>query len=100
MLTLVHSIVSVLVLLADSVAGRFWNLKSLPCAISYTFFVGSVRADRSFALGLALPIMAALSGSDGVGQAGNGDPLAPSRISALLALALKVRTSIGRSRSS
>ena len=38
--------------------------------------------------------------SDGLGQAGNGDPMAPSRVSALLALAFKVRTTIGRSRGS
>ena len=55
---------------------------------------------RPLALGLAIPLVAALPGRDGVGEAGNGDPLAPSRVSALLALALKVRTAIGRSRSS
>src|ERR1700730_5246324 len=31
-------------------------------------------------------------------KAGNGDPMAPSRVSVLLALALEVRTTIGRSR--
>src|SRR6266851_3513101 len=44
--------------------------------------------------------VAALSGGDGLGQAGNGDPMAPSRVSAVLALALKVRTTIGNSRGS
>jgi hypothetical protein len=80
MLTLVHSIVSVL-------ACRFRSRAVLELEIvalrhQLNVLRRSVRADRSFALGLALPIMAALSGSDGVGQAGNGDPLAPSRISA------------------
>ena len=36
---------------------------------------GAVR-DRPLALGLVLPIVALLSGGDGVGQAGNGDPVA------------------------
>ncbi len=34
--------------------------------------------DRPVALGLALPIVG-VSGGDGVGQAGNGDPVAPVR---------------------
>jgi hypothetical protein len=39
------------------------------------------RCSRStFALGRALPIVAALSEGDGIGQAGNGDPVAPSVI--------------------
>src|SRR6266851_6411348 len=59
-----------------------------------------VVRDRPLALGLALPIVPALSGGDGLGQAGNGDPMAPPRVSALLALAFKVRTTIGRSRGS
>jgi hypothetical protein len=37
---------------------------------------------------------------DGLGQTGNGDPIAPSRVSALLALAFEVRTTIGTSRGS
>src|SRR5713226_5337413 len=42
------------------------------------------------ALGLALPIVAALPGGDGLGQADNGDPVAPSRIPLVLALALEI----------
>src|SRR5229473_4245901 len=45
---------------------------------------------RPLALGLALPIVATLSGSDGVGQASNGNPMAPSRIPLVLALALEI----------
>jgi hypothetical protein len=47
---------------------------------------------RPLALGLALPIVAALSGGDGVGQARNGDPVAPSGI----ALFWRWRSSSGR----
>jgi hypothetical protein len=39
-------------------------------------------------LGPALPIVAAVSGGDGVGQARNGDPVAPSGIPLVLALRL------------
>src|SRR5713226_8465404 len=56
--------------------------------------------DRPLALGLALPIVAALSGGDGLGQAGNGDPVAPSGISLVLALALKIRAAISGARDS
>jgi hypothetical protein len=50
--------------------------------------------DRPLALGLALPIVAALSGGDGLGQAGNGDPVAPSGIPLVLALALEIRAAV------
>ncbi len=49
-------------------------------------------AIEPLALGLALPIVPALSGRDGVGQAGNGDPVAPSGI----ALFWRWRSSSGR----
>jgi transposase InsO family protein len=68
--------------------------------ISCTFFAASGRVgltcdrDRPLAMGLALSLMAALSGHNGVSQAGDGDPMAPARISALLALAFKVRTTV------
>src|SRR6266852_8025357 len=55
--------------------------------------------DRPLALGLALPIVAALSGGDGVGQAGNGDPVAPSGIALVLALALELRAAVSQSAS-
>jgi hypothetical protein len=51
-------------------------------------------------VGLALPIVAALSGGDGVGQAGNGDPMAPSRIPTVLALALEIRATVTGARGS
>jgi hypothetical protein len=51
-------------------------------------------------LDLALPGLAAVLEHHGVGEAGDGHPVAPARISALLALALKVGTAIGGSRSS
>src|SRR5216684_1946032 len=94
---------SFLFLSADSVAGRFLNWRASPCAISCTFFVASGRVDpavrdRPLALGLALPIVARCLEGDGLGQTGNGDPIAPSRVSALLALAFEVRTTIGTSR--
>src|SRR5271167_4099661 len=55
---------------------------------------------RPLALGLALPIVATLSGGDGVGQAGDGDPMAPSGISPVLALALEIGTAGSGSRDS
>ena len=48
----------------------------------------------------ALPIAATLSGSDGVGQAGNGDPVAPSGLPLFLATALEIRATISRARGS
>ena len=38
--------------------------------------------------------MAALSGGDGVGQTGNGDPVAPSGLPLVLALALEIRAAV------
>ena len=55
---------------------------------------------RPLALGLALPIVAALSGGDGVSQAGNGDPVAPSGIPLVLALALEIRAAFSGARDS
>ena len=49
---------------------------------------------------LALPDMAALSGRDGVGQAGNGRPMAPSGLLHLLAMAFENRTAVSGSRDS
>jgi hypothetical protein len=89
---------------ADSVAGPFWNWRTLLSVISCTFFVANGRVgpsvyDRPLALGLALPIMAALSGHDGVGQAGHRRPMASSGLSPVLALALEIRTAVSASRS-
>jgi hypothetical protein len=100
---LVHPIVSVL-------ARRFRSLAVLELenlALRHQLHVSSSPATRSastvpdlpFALGLALPIMAALSGRDGVGQTGNGHSMAPSGLPPLLTLALEIRTTIA-SRSS
>src|SRR5258708_5080003 len=47
---------------------------------------------RSRAVGLALPVMAALSGHDGVGQAGHRRPMAPIGLPLVLALAFEIRT--------
>src|SRR6202165_4656307 len=44
------------------------------------------------------PDLAALSGRDGVGQACNGRPMAPSGIPPVLALAFEVRTAVSGSR--
>ena len=46
------------------------------------------RADR---LGVALPDLAAGLAHHGAGQAGNRDPVASQRLSALLAMAIKIR---------
>jgi hypothetical protein len=46
------------------------------------------------------PGLAAVLEHHGVGEAGNRSPVAPSRLPALLALALKVWTAVSRSRSS
>src|SRR5580704_9103758 len=53
---------------------------------------------RSPTLGLALPGLAAVPERHAVGEAGDRGPVAPSRLSALLALALKVlgRPSVDR----
>jgi hypothetical protein len=56
--------------------------------------------DRPFALGLVLSIMAALSGHDGVGQAGHRRPMASSGLSTVLAMAFEIRTAVDESRSS
>src|SRR5258708_23275623 len=55
---------------------------------------------RSSALDLALPGLAAVLERHGIGEAGDRSPLAPSRLPALFALALKVWTAVSRSRSS
>jgi hypothetical protein len=55
---------------------------------------------RSSTLDLALPGLAAVLERHGIGEAGDRSPLAPSRLPALLALALKVWTAVSRSRSS
>src|SRR5216683_3514411 len=73
-----------------------------PAARSLSPAAGSAPAvrDRPLALGLALPIVAALSGGNAVGQAGNGDPVAPSRIPLVLALALEIRAAVSGARDS
>src|SRR3984893_1176528 len=55
---------------------------------------------RSPTLGLALPGLAAEPERHAVGEAGDRGPVAPSRLSALLARALKFWTAVSRSRSS
>jgi hypothetical protein len=55
---------------------------------------------RPLALVLALPILAALSRGDGVGQAGNGDSVAPSGIPSILEMALEIRTPVSGARDS
>jgi hypothetical protein len=52
---------------------------------------------RPLALGLALSIMAALSGHNSVGQAGDRRPMAPPGLPPVLALALEVRTPVNGS---
>ena len=56
--------------------------------------------DRLINLGLALPAVAAIPESDGSGEAGHRDSMASARFSVLLALAVKVRTALNRSRDS
>src|ERR1035437_6274774 len=55
---------------------------------------------RPLALGLALPIVAALSGGDGVGQAGHRRPMAPSGLPPVLTMAFDIRTAVSGSRDS
>ncbi len=47
---------------------------ALPASLPHYGQLSAALVER-FALGLALPIMAALSGRDGVGQTSNGDPV-------------------------
>jgi hypothetical protein len=103
MLKLPRSIVSVLP--ADSAVGRLWNSRTWPSVNSCTFFVTNGRVGsscllRPFALGLALPIVAALSRHDGVGEAGHHCPMAPSGYPSLLALAFEISTAFSGSRNS
>jgi hypothetical protein len=84
MLNLVRAIVSRLV--CRFLVERLLTLEPRapsPAARSSPPAAGSAAAvrDRPFALGLPLPIVAALPGGDGVGQASNGDPMAPTGIS-------------------
>ena len=53
-----------------------------------------------FAIGLALPDMAELSGHNGVGQAGHRRPMAPPGLSPVLALAFEIGTAVSQSRDS
>jgi hypothetical protein len=93
---------SSLCLPADSVIVRFVELENL--ALHHQLHVlrrqrpGRPRlfGDRPLALGLAL--MAALSGGDGVGKAGNGDSVARSGILLVLAFALEIRAGVSGSR--
>ncbi len=70
---LVHRFRSRAVLELENLALRHQLQSSSPAAGP----TPAVR-DRPLALGLALPIVG-VSGGDGVGQAGNGDPVAPVR---------------------
>jgi hypothetical protein len=56
--------------------------------------------NRPTALGLALPIMAALPGHDGVGQASYRRPMGTVRVPPVLALALEIRTAVSGLRDS
>jgi hypothetical protein len=71
-----------------------------PSARAPTRAAGSAPGvrDRPLAVGLALPIVAALSGHDGVSQAGHGRSRAPSGFPPVLALALEIRTAVSGSR--
>ncbi|SRR6266851_6299269 len=75
MLTLLRFIVSVLVRRFRSRAVLGEPRPAPSAARSSSPAAGStpVVRDRPLVLGLALPIVAALSGGDGLGQAGNGD---------------------------
>src|SRR3984957_1339391 len=73
---------------------------SAACSSPPTAGSASAVYDRSPAVGLDLPIVAALSGHDGVGQAGHRCPMAPSRLPPVLAMALQIRTAVTGSRSS
>src|ERR1039458_7905429 len=55
---------------------------------------------RPVALGLALPIVAALSGGDGAGQASHGRPMAPSGLPSVLEMALQIRAAFSGARDS
>src|ERR1700730_12046399 len=104
MLTLLRFIVSVLVRRFRSRAVlELREPRPAPSAArSSSPAAGSTPAvrDRPLALGLALPIVAALSGGDGLGQAGNGYPVAPSGIQLVLALALEIRECVSGARDS
>ena len=91
-------------------AGRFrgrleLELEVIALATNWESYIASVlvaptlRA-RSSTLDLALPGLAAVLERHGIGEAGDRSPLAPSRLPALLALALNVWTAVSRSRSS
>ena len=54
--------------------------------------------DRSLVLGLPLPIVAALSGSTGVGQTDHRRPMASSGFPPVLAMALEVRAAVSGAR--
>jgi len=74
------------VLACQSAAGRFWNLRTSPYVISGRFFAARSRVgpscSRSTACSdLALPIVAALSRRNAVGQAGQRCPMAPAGLS-------------------
>src|ERR1700730_12255797 len=56
--------------------------------------------DRPIALGLALQMVAAMSGGDGVGQAGHRDPMASSGIPSVLAMAIQIGAAFSGSRDS
>ena len=78
------------------------DIEQSPAAHSSSSAAGSATTIRykPLALGLALPALASLPRRDGVGQADNGNPVASSRLPALLALAVNVWTPVSRSRSS
>ncbi len=91
---LVHRFRSRAVLELENLALRHQLQSSSPAAGP----TPAVR-DRPLALGLALPIVG-VSGGDGVGQAGNGDPVHPSGIPLVLALALEIRATVSGARDS
>jgi hypothetical protein len=71
--------------------------RSLRSATNWQSYIANMPAARahrvrSHTLDLALPRMAAVPEPHGVGEAGHRGPLAPSRLPALLALAVRART--------
>jgi hypothetical protein len=75
---------------APSAVGPFCNWRTSPSVTSCTFLVANGRVGPLFTIDrllwvLAVLLMAALPGHYDVGQAGDGDSVAPARISALLA---------------
>ena len=78
------------------IAARFTSCTNAPA--SPASWPHPALPARSPTLGLALPGVAAVSERHRVGETGHRGPVAPARVSALLALAVAVRAKIARSR--